>query len=205
MANSARGLKRITITKETKARWFTRGAERLGADFPQYAGLGYACPVCLRPADINALTAEDVPPRRVGGRPLVLTCADCNSHGGYALDVHWGHLVDVVAFARGELDEPLAAELVIGGSRTQIDLTRIGGQVEMSIVKDACNPEAIQAQQALLQTKKASPKPFTLWLKRSRFDEWKAIVSILRAAYLVGFAVGGTAGLAHGSRSGNKS
>ncbi len=54
----------------------------------------YICPLCLRgytkvaldQSFHNPLTIEDVPPKSLGGKPLLLTCKECNSKGGYLLD-----------------------------------------------------------------------------------------------------------------------
>jgi hypothetical protein len=54
----------------------------------------YICPLCLRgylkialsqnlP---NPLTLEDVPPKSLGGKPLILTCKECNNRSGTLLD-----------------------------------------------------------------------------------------------------------------------
>ena len=53
----------------------------------------YYCPICgigypessaITGAD---LTLEDVPPRSVGGKPILLTCRQCNSTAGHKIDV----------------------------------------------------------------------------------------------------------------------
>lgn len=56
----------------------------------------YICPLCLRPfqaSDIfahkgNHLTLEDVPPKSLGGKPLILTCKECNNAAGQKIDGH---------------------------------------------------------------------------------------------------------------------
>ena len=54
-------------------------------------GEHYVCPCCMRVHGHEALsngmlTIEDVPPKSVGGRWLVLTCKQCNSTAGTRLD-----------------------------------------------------------------------------------------------------------------------
>lgn len=54
----------------------------------------FICPLCLKTFNIDALgdkisdslTLEDVPPKSLGGSPIVITCRDCNSSCGYKLD-----------------------------------------------------------------------------------------------------------------------
>ena len=56
----------------------------------------YICPLCLRifrlaqlGNDINKyITLEHIPPENLGGKPLILTCKDCNSNCGHDLDVY---------------------------------------------------------------------------------------------------------------------
>jgi hypothetical protein len=88
--------------------WFERGAESLGAIAPNYRGRGYACPICLRisPSDAT-LTVEDVPPKSVGGRPLILTCKSCNDAAGATLDWHWSNFSDAEGFGARDLSRPI--------------------------------------------------------------------------------------------------
>jgi hypothetical protein len=52
------------------------------------------CPVCLNfhsenkliHTSVNPLTIEHLPPEALGGKPLILTCKDCNSTSGHTLD-----------------------------------------------------------------------------------------------------------------------
>jgi hypothetical protein len=54
----------------------------------------YICPLCTRHFTIididkarsNCLTLEDVPPKSLGGKPLTLTCKECNNTAGSLLD-----------------------------------------------------------------------------------------------------------------------
>ncbi|MEM7511342.1 MAG: hypothetical protein AAF388_10450 [Bacteroidota bacterium] len=57
---------------------------------------GYLCPICfdlfdkshLKKNHDNPLTLEDVPPKSLGGKAILLTCKHCNSSCGHNLDVH---------------------------------------------------------------------------------------------------------------------
>lgn len=54
----------------------------------------YICPLCARcftKNDLdqtkgNCLTLEDIPPKSLGGKPLALTCKECNNQSGSILD-----------------------------------------------------------------------------------------------------------------------
>lgn len=56
----------------------------------------YICPICLETFNLNELgdkandllTVEDVPPKSLGGNPLLITCRKCNSSCGHKLDVY---------------------------------------------------------------------------------------------------------------------
>ena len=56
----------------------------------------YICPICLETFNLNELgdkaddllTVEDVPPKSLGGKPILITCRKCNSFCGHNLDVY---------------------------------------------------------------------------------------------------------------------
>lgn len=56
----------------------------------------FICPLCFRILNIallgeqvnNFITIEHIPPENLGGKPLILTCKDCNSTCGHDLDVY---------------------------------------------------------------------------------------------------------------------
>ena len=84
---------------QQQERWFLEGAAALRrylmasgrSEALPRTGDYYYCPCCMgrygREALSNGLlTYEDVPPKSVGGRPLVLTCKSCNNTAGSRLD-----------------------------------------------------------------------------------------------------------------------
>lgn len=56
--------------------------------------VAFVCPICLRLFNeegldqkyTDALTLEDVPPKSLGGKPIILTCKICNNSSGHRLD-----------------------------------------------------------------------------------------------------------------------
>lgn len=56
----------------------------------------YICPLCLETFNLkelgdgvdSVLTLEDVPPKSLGGSPILITCRQCNSSCGHNLDVY---------------------------------------------------------------------------------------------------------------------
>src|SRR5688572_27922121 len=96
--------------------WFAKGAAALGSAAPVHRGRGYACPICLRIyPSATGLTVEDVPPKAVGGRPLLLTCRECNSGSGAMLDWHWVKFVEVEGFGERHLPKPITVTLTYEG------------------------------------------------------------------------------------------
>lgn len=81
--------------------WFDEGASTLrlvlerqgrGHQLPSVDDY-YACPCCLgvyprAAVAARALTIEDVPPKVLGGHPMLLTCVQCNSSSGTNFDAH---------------------------------------------------------------------------------------------------------------------
>jgi len=194
MANRVRGPRRRKLSPAVKEHWFRRGAYALGCHFPRFKGKGYGCPICLRASrDVNLFTAEDVPLRKVGGRPLVLTCEPCNSRSGCQLDTHWAKLDDVEAFVRAELAQPLTAELRCGEAKTAVEITAGPGGYQTAIVQKASSQKAIDAQLEAFQLahQQGEPARLHLTLNKSRYSEQRARLSVLRSAYLLSFSVMG--------------
>lgn len=97
-----------------RLRWFDEGApqlrivlDRLGLGDGLPAGQDYyACPCCLTCYPRGAvmageLTEEHVPPKRLGGRGMVLTCVRCNNNSGTHFDRHAATRADADDFVRG--------------------------------------------------------------------------------------------------------
>jgi hypothetical protein len=96
-------------------RGFDQGHAAFSRVFPGLAakiGLSpfYVCPLCLFAYGETALydgllTREDVPPRSVGGRKIVLTCKPCNDRAGHQIDWHALREADLIGFlTRGNAD-----------------------------------------------------------------------------------------------------
>ena len=137
-------------------------------------------------------TAEDVPPRRVDGRPLVLTCKDCNDYGGHQLDWHWGNSLDVVGFFTGELTAPCTARFICGDAATTVEITSVDTAVQLRIIGHASDEKSISGQEATLRSyREENPPTLRIQFQKSRFSERRVRASVLRAGYLMGFALAG--------------
>jgi hypothetical protein len=77
---------------------FDQGCEAFSQSFPEIAEKVesrpfYVCPLCLfagseKALDAGWLSREDVPPKALGGKKIVLTCAPCNNRAGHEIDWH---------------------------------------------------------------------------------------------------------------------
>ena len=86
--------------REFLLRKYNKEVEQLHISFPEgYDEMdkgSFICPLCLRIFNVGQLgeqansyiTIEHVPPENIGGKPIVLTCKDCNSTCGHDLDVY---------------------------------------------------------------------------------------------------------------------
>lgn len=185
------GPRRRRISRETKERWFSRGVSALVSVLPSASGKGYCCPLCLRAStSLDAFTGEDVPPRHQAGRPLVLTCKECNDRGGSELDWHWANAAAIDGFLRGEMSQPLRARFSHEGAEVAIDASRVEGVLQFYVVPSASNPSHVLALQA--SAKDIGPNTtFKLRLPEQRYSEQCVQLSVLRAGYLAAFAVYG--------------
>jgi len=113
---------------DKRSRWFDEGASELrlvlerqgrGHELPP-TGDYYACPCCLvahprAAAAARFLTVEDVPPKALGGRPMLLTCVRCNSSSGTSFDAHAAQKAIADAFIRGTVSPKVRATSYVDG------------------------------------------------------------------------------------------
>ena len=173
----------------TRTEWFERGHKALLQHAPEAPG--YGCPMCLRAAPVpEAFTIEDVPPASVGGKPLVLTCRECNSKAGYEIDVHVHKGQMPRSFLRGE-DMKAAKDfgLRIGDATVPVGLATSEGAVSLIGHPRAGAPEDRDA--VTERFREAVTEGLTDWefhLDFPAYSQKKERVGWLRAAYLVAFA-----------------
>jgi hypothetical protein len=96
-------------------------------------------------------------------------------------------------FALGELSEPATVRVRFGdGPPTIAELTAVNRSFRLAVVGKASRKEAVTQQEASLVGQAEAPQDsFKISFHKSRFSDWRARLSVLRAAYLVGFAVTG--------------
>jgi hypothetical protein len=187
----------VTTNAELRRRWFATGAAALQRATGGVLAESYACPLCriVIPAeDQEELSLEDVPPKRLGGRPLVLTCKPCNNTHGSRLDSHAEKIDRFGRLLTGKLrpDEKVPAYIDHEGERVPVDLRHAsGGEFLVRMDVDHAPPGAVRGYHASLATDPGHKPKNTRFVTVERVHHKSANLSWARAAYLVAFAVGG--------------
>ena len=185
-------------------RWFDEGAAKLRMVLAKQGRDGelpsadpyYACPCCLRvyprvAVTAKVLTIEHVPPEALGGLPMLLTCADCNSSSGTKFDSHATQKAVADAFVRGEtVNRRVRATSYIDGIPLRGYAQSTEDGISLVGIPKQNNPRELaaflEALGSLADQENASSRfSFTI---HTRYDEARARLSLIRAAYLAAFA-----------------
>jgi hypothetical protein len=137
------------------------------------------------------LSREDVPPRSVGGRKIVLTCRECNStSGGHLLDAELRRRETLLDFARGTMRKPASVVVEFGGVPFRATLLATGDNVEILGDRRRNDPAIQSPLREVLD--RAVDEGIVGWSFRIGFEEGyrqrESLVGWLRAGYLVAFA-----------------
>jgi HNH endonuclease len=171
--------------------WFELGVDAFTRSRPGAPRL-YCCPLCVRGFDApsaEALSFEHVPPKSVGGKPLVLTCRKCNSTHGSDLDAHIKTGRDLGEILEGK--RPTWARLRRGDSAMAVKATLGADAISLVEVAGKSNPTARDALASHLEGlvgTNATGSEFNLEFS-IRHDEWRERIGWLRVAYLYLFAL----------------
>jgi hypothetical protein len=176
-----------------RQRWFDAGKdafERVTGDHVN----GYVCPLCLRVCStLDDVTLEDVPPKRVGGRRICLTCDECNHTSGHTLDDELVRSYTYRDWSRGTLGRPLRARSEIEGVPLWVDVEWTRERVSVVGVPQHNDPANTAAQTAVFErlaaTREPDWGPFLLHLPA--VDQRRAQIALLRAAFLAAFTAFG--------------
>lgn len=179
-------VKRRVTAEQRRRQWFDQGAAALQT-ITGRPDRGYDCPLCactfsVEDLDRGDLTLEDVPPKSVGGRPLVLTCWPCNNLAGGQVDRHAGKAARADEFALS-VDKP-EQKLTINGLQGRMKSSN--GHMEVWVVPEANHPEAV-ARQAQLWMSEGLTDANTCFSLPAYVPD-RANLSFLRAAFLAVFA-----------------
>lgn len=96
----------------------------------------YFCPICGKGYSEDAaysgelLTLEDVPPRNMGGKGLLLTCRTCNSEAGRKLDCHIKSQTELMTFGQilmgQSKEQQTSANLILNGLNYPVSINKTG-------------------------------------------------------------------------------
>ncbi len=140
---------------------------------------------------MGVLTDEHVPPEKLGGRRVLLTCERCNSGSGTNFD---SHAVREAAFRQFVSDEgggPMRANIFAGDAFVRGEVYRQGNTgVFMVGVPKRNDPAAMDAHMQALDamTQDGDREPDLGFTITEKFLPERAKVSWIRAAYLAAFA-----------------
>jgi hypothetical protein len=144
--------------------------------------------------DTNGLTLEHVPPRSVGGRPLVLTCRPCNNGAGHRLDAHLERRERLRRFGGpGSLSESLDVTVTIAGIVNRGSLRLDADRRVLLTGNPKQNNPADVAEFAQRLPELITPGREIRVEFRDIFDPESAQLSLVRAGYLAAFALFGYA------------
>lgn len=151
----------------------------------------YICPLCLHAYAIGntELTLEHVPPESVGGKPILITCKDCNSNRGADIDVCLMNELEIV-YNLNHLDTiPQKTRLAINGVEinAQTTFNKTEG-FKFIITSDNNNP--IEFEEFMTEAKNVKDgyeiKVAANITNRKR-DYDLASMALLKSAYLMAF------------------
>lgn len=153
----------------------------------------FICPICLniiKKEDSDIITIEDVPPKSVGGRPLLITCQPCNNVVGGSIESFLHNELQVFHLVRNPEDIPFKAEYTLNG-------VKIKGRVKIKSIEDheiLCTIDSNDINNCPIFTQELEHNwdGSNLEIKYDltsvkRNDEY-ANLSILKSAYLLAFA-----------------
>lgn len=147
----------------------------------------YVCPLCLRSFyenDYDRLTIEHVPAKALGGKPLVLTCAPCNSDAGFLLQSHQAEQVRQDKFWAGEIERTLNIEVDTKHGTIRGEVAYDGeGALNVKIHPKRMNPT--EQEELAKNSEQLEYKSFQIG---RFFSGDKARIADLRDAYLWIFA-----------------
>jgi len=169
----------------------------------------YMCPLCLdgfTKEDLsdkveNPLTFEDVPPKSMGGKPIILTCKNCNSTAGHNLDAHLLHILEDESFKGFSPNSKSDVTYEKDGKKMNGEIKiDENGKWNMNFDPKRSNPKHTDYFMTKMNSRSKRIMDYE-WLKNYEPDNFKfsfkpkergkernAEVNMLRIAYLLAFA-----------------
>ncbi|GAC14029.1 HNH endonuclease [Aliiglaciecola lipolytica] len=179
-----------------KLRLFEQGVANLSNIVTCPANV-YCCPLCGEFKSIDELTLEHVPPKSMGGKEIILTCAQCNNDAGISIDSHIAKQQNMHRLARSMATQTFTqkerATVDINGTRLRVELTKDDDDstINIAILKQANSPQDIQSVQNFAREIASSDKGLTFALNsesRYHYNEKLVRVGHLKTAFLIATA-----------------
>jgi hypothetical protein len=176
-----------------RQRWFDAGkvsVERvIGRTAP-----GYLCPLCLRwCTTLDDVRLEDAPPKSVRGRPVALTCDECNHTAGHRLEGELHKAEDLRRWYRREpTRRPLEGWFAFNDIALRMESRWVDGALEVGGIPRANNPATRDAQIAALRASSTPDGQIVageLKISHPTPDWRRAQIGWLKAGYVAAFAL----------------
>lgn len=178
---------------------FQRGADALSLISPHNDA--YCCPCCLRIFGRDALsnrllTLEHVPPKSQGGKPIALTCRECNSTAGHLIDAALEGERTMRALGQLARGAPPNFEqrvkLTGGGIATNAIFKAEDGKVTILVKAQQNHPDNFHTQTQGLRNRTWRDADGVVRFHvgfRFGFKSKQILASHLRSAYIAAFAL----------------
>lgn len=156
----------------------------------------YICPICLKTFNLSELgdkandllTVEDVPPKSLGGNPLLITCRKCNSSCGHNLDVY---LLNEIRYLDEGLDFSKSKNTMLSCNgtsiRARVSKDEYSG-LRFDISRQNNNPQKVDE---FIRKVKESGDSWkmnaNISLNDSKRNLEAAEIAVLKSAYLLAF------------------
>lgn len=127
----------------------------------------YLCPICGKgyleeSAVLGELTLEDVPPRSIGGKGLLLTCKECNSSAGHKIDYHIKSHLDLHRFRTIMMgqsdDEKTSGDILINGEKFPVTVQHTAKCTIIKLIGKANDPKKVNRLKDYMTELSASDK-----------------------------------------------
>ncbi len=151
----------------------------------------FICPICLKPfdfSDYDNITIEHVPPEKLGGRPLLLTCKDCNNVCGSNLDVHLINGIRNSYSLHNFTSKAHKATLHVDDMSINAYATlRNDSELHFCIDEKKNNPHTISSIKEGLGTINFDRISANISISEQKSNSGRAAIAILKSAYLLAF------------------
>jgi len=158
----------------------------------------YFCPICKLGYDeasaINGeLTLEDVPPKSIGGKPILLTCHTCNSCAGHTIDsaiANKNELLNFEKIVTGQIKGIVPSVKLEVGELQVTTLINTQTTFDIKPVNKANPPKTIENyKKHMVDISNGGSNCFEFKLSKTlKYNERYAKIGYLKSAFLILFA-----------------